>query len=74
MVGVCGVGNEKGDVRGAAGILSVIKCRKGAHDDNDGRGARPEYNERARDGHCGNIVTFRGDKFNRKHCHFGRGC
>ena len=28
----CGVGNEKGDVREAAGILSVIKCRKGAHD------------------------------------------
>ena len=42
--GECGVGNEKGDVRGAAGILSVIKCRKGAHDDDDGRGARPEYN------------------------------
>ena len=40
------MGNEKGDVRGAAGILSVIKCRKGAHDDDDdGRGARPEYND-----------------------------
>ena len=26
------MGNEKGDVREAAGILSVIKCRKGAHD------------------------------------------
>ena len=48
--GECGVGNEKGDVRGAAGILSVIKCRKGAHDratggGDDERGARPEYND-----------------------------
>ena len=44
------MGNEKGDVREAAGILSVIKCRKGAHDratggGDDERGARPEYND-----------------------------
>ena len=69
------MGNEKGDVREAAGILSVIKCRKGAHDAEDeahdlntmmaGRQAGSD------NGHCGNIVTP-GDKFQRKHRHLGR--
>ena len=62
------MGNEKGDVREAAGILSVIKCRKGAHDGGAAATEAATTNEAhdlntmmaTRRGHCRNIVTFRG--------------
>ena len=59
------MGNEKGDVRGALGILSVIKCRKGAHDaEDEAHDLNTMMAGRQCSGHCGNIVTFRGINFN----------